>query len=426
MLDARLAPHPGNPKLAVIARTPFQSPWRVVMLGSEPGRLIESNILLNLNPPSAITDTSWIKPGKTAWDWWSGSYAEGVPFRPGMNTATIKHYIDFASESGFPYMLIDAGWAARRGRPTPDDITAVNPAIDMPGLLRHAKARNVKLWLWAHWTSVARHIDEAFPLFERWGIAGMKIDFMDRDDQVMVDWYHRVLKKAAVHHLMIDFHGAYKPDGIERTYPNLMTREALMGLEYLKWSARVTPVYNCTLPFTRMVAGPMDYTPGGFLNVTREEFVPRNRQPMVMGTRAHQLALFVVFESHLQMVADYPERYRGEGEKDFAFLRAVPASWDETRVLGGRPMQFIAIARRSGDEWFLGCLTDWDSRDLELPLEFLHDGRSVAEIYADAADAGEHPTHTTIQKKDVGRATKLRLHLAAGGGAAVRIRPAAK
>jgi alpha-glucosidase len=291
----------------------------------------------------------------------------------------------------------------------------------MPELLRHAKARNVKLWLWAHWTSVDRQIDDAFPLFERWGIAGVKIDFMDRDDQIMVDWYHRVLKKAAAHHLMVDFHGAYKPDEIERTYPNLMTREGVMGLEYLKWSARVTPVHNCTLPFTRMLAGPMDYTPGGFLNVTREAFVPRNRQPMVMGTRAHQLALFVVFESHLQMVSDYPERYRGE--KDFAFIRAVPASWDETRVLSGQPMQFIAVARRSGEEWFLGCLTDWDSRDLELPLDFLRDGQSVAEIYDDAPDAGERLTLTEIQKKEVGRTTKLTLHLAPGGGAAVRIRP---
>ncbi len=345
-LEARLPPLKNHPASAVLAKTPMRSPWRVILLGREPGRLIESNLLLNLNPPSAIADTSWIKPGKTAWDWWSGSYAEGVSFRPGMNTATMKHYIDFAAGSGFPYMLIDAGWAARRGRGTPDDITAVNPALDMPELLRHAKERNVKLWLWAHWTSVDRHMDEAFPQFERWGVAGVKIDFMDRDDQVMVAWYRKVLQKAAEHHLMIDFHGAYKPDGIERTYPNLLTREGVMGLEYLKWSARVTPVYNCTLPFTRMLAGPMDYTPGGFLNVTREAFVPRNRQPMVMGTRAHQLALYVVFESHLQMVSDYPERYRGANEKDFAFVRAVPASWDETRVLAGRPMEFIALARR--------------------------------------------------------------------------------
>jgi alpha-glucosidase len=420
-LEARLAPRPDNQKVAAIGRTPFQTPWRVVMLGQEPGRLIESNILLNLNPPSAIADTSWIKPGKTSWNWWSGNYAERVSFRPGMNTSTIKHYLDFSAEAGFPYMLIDAGWAAPRARGTPDDITAVNPSIDMPELLHHAKARNVKPWLWAHWTSIDRQIDAAFPLFEKWGIAGVKIDFMDRDDQIMVDWYHRVLKKAAAHHLMIDFHGAYKPDGIERTYPNLMTREGVMGLEYLKWSARVTPVHNCTLPFTRMLAGPMDYTPGGFLNVTREVFVPRSRQPMVMGTRAHQLALFVVFESHLQMVSDYPERYRGE--KDFEFIRAVPASWDETRVLSGHPMQFIAIARRSGEDWFLGCLTDWDTRDLELPLDFLRDGQSVAEIYADAPDAAERPTHTKIQKKEVARTTKLMLHLAPGGGAAVRIRP---
>ena len=418
-LEVRLAPRHDDSKVSVIGRAPLSSPWRVIMLGKEPGRLIESNILLNVNPPSQVADTSWIKPGKTSWDWWSGSYADGVSFRPGMNTDTMKHYIDFSADSGFPYMLIDAGWAAHRERGTPDDITATSAAIDMPALLRHAKEKNVKLWLWAHWTSVDKHMSEAFPLFEKWGIAGVKIDFMDRDDQEMVNWYRRVLKEAAAHHLMIDFHGAYKPDGIERTYPNLMTREGVMGLEYLKWSARVTPEYNCTLPFTRMLAGPLDYTPGGFLNVTREAFVPRNQQPMVMGTRAHQLALFVVFESHLQMVADYPERYKGE--KDFEFLRAVPASWDETRVLSGRPMEHIAIARRSGKEWYLGCLTDWNARDLELPLDFLTEGKMVAEIYADAADAVEHPTHTTIEKENVGRAAKLKLHLAPGGGAAVRI-----
>jgi alpha-glucosidase len=222
-----------------------------------------------------------------------------------------------------------------------------------------------------------------------------------------------VLKKAAEHHLMIDFHGAYKPDGIERTYPNLLTREGVMGLEYLKWSARVTPVHDCTLPFTRMLAGPMDYTPGGFLNVTREEFVPRSRQPMVLGTRAHQLALFVVFESHLQMVSDYPGRYRGQ--EDFEFIRRVPASWDETRVLNGRPMEFITVARRAGDEWFVGCLTDWDARDLELPLDFLGPGRFVAEVYTDAPDAGTHPTRTAIRREDVDRTSSLKLNLASGG-----------
>jgi alpha-glucosidase len=420
-LLTELAPRRDRPTLAVIRKTPLSSPWRVLMVGSEPGRLVESNILLNLNPPSAISDTSWIVPGKTSWNWWSGSVAEGVAFKPGMNTETMEHYIDFSADSGFPYMLIDAGWARRGGPGVPNDLTTTSPAIDMPAILRHAKEKGVKIWLWAHWTAVERQLEEAFPLFEQWGIAGVKIDFMDRDDQEMVAFYHRVLKTAAKHHLMIDFHGAYKPDGIERTYPNLLTREGVMGLEYMKWSARVTPEHNCTLPFTRMLAGSMDYTPGGFENATREEFVSRGARPMVLGTRAHQLALFVVFESHLQMVSDYPERYKGE--KDFEFIRRVPASWEETCVLAGRPMESISIARRSGDEWFIGCLTNWDPRDLELSLGFLGEGKHVAEIYADAADADTHPKRTVIRREDVERTSKLKLHLAPGGGAAIRIRP---
>lgn len=423
-LRTELGRSPDEPKLSVSASAPLRSPWRVVMLGPEPGRLIESNILLNLNPPSAIADTSWIRPGKTAWNWWSGTYAEGVSFQPGMNTATIKHYIDFAADSGFPYMLIDEGWALRKGSPTQletDDITAINPALDMPELLRHAKAKGVRLWLWAHWMPVDRQMDVAFPMFEKWGIAGVKVDFMNRDDQWMVNWYRKVLAKAAEHHLMVDYHGAFKPDGIERTYPNLLTREAVSGTEYLKWSANITPEYDCMIPFTRMLAGPMDYCPGGFLNATREGFLARDQQPMVMGTRAHQLALYVVFDSYLQMVSDYPERYRGE--KDFEFIRQVPVSWDETRVLDGRPGKFISMARRAGAEWYVGCISDWTPRDLEIALEFLGDGKFVAEIYADAPDADKNPTRTTIRREDVDRTTKLKLHLAPGGGAALRVVP---
>jgi alpha-glucosidase len=261
-----LSPRVDHPAFAVEVDTPFSTPWRVLMIGDEPGRLVESSIVLNLNPPSKIADTSWIRAGKSSWDWWSGDYASGVDFKPGMNTATMKHYIDFASASSFPYMLLDAGWALAN-RKSPDDyaavadITKVDPKIDMPELLRYAKEKHVRLWLWSHWTSVDKYMEQAFPLFEQWGIAGVKIDFMNRDDQQMVAWYRRVVELAAQHHLMIDYHGAFKPDGLRRTYPNLITREGVMGKEYLKWSARTTPVYNTTLPFTRMLAGPFDYTP---------------------------------------------------------------------------------------------------------------------------------------------------------------------
>jgi alpha-glucosidase len=275
-LVARLAPRIDEPGLAVASQAPVTTPWRVLMISNEVGRLIESQIVNNLNPPCAIADTSWIKPGKASWDWWSGPAADGVNFKIGSNTETANYYIDFSAKAGFEYFMFDAGWAAHGTGPNDSgaDITQPGPGVDLPAILAHAKSKNVKVWLWAHWTDVERQMDEAFPLFEKWGIAGVKIDFMDRDDQWMVNYYRRVAKKAAEHHLMIDFHGAYKPDGIGRTWPNVITREGVMGLEYNKWSARITPDHNVMLAFTRMLAGPMDYTPGGFRNATREEFEP--------------------------------------------------------------------------------------------------------------------------------------------------------
>jgi alpha-glucosidase len=420
-LHAELAPHLNDTAIAVDSATPVTTPWRVLMIGDEPGRLIESNILLNLNPPSKIEDTSWIRAGKSAWDWWSGDAAPGVSFKAGMNTATMKHYIDFASASGFPYMMIDAGWSGPEDKTRLSDITRVNPNIDMPELLRYAKQKNVRIWLWSHWRSVDKYMNQAFPLFEQWGIAGVKIDFMNSDDQTMVGFYHRVAETAAAHHLMIDYHGAYKPDGLRRTYPNVITREAVMGKEYSKWSAMVTPVHNTTLPFTRMLAGPMDYTPGAFGNSTREKFIPRRVMPMSLGTRAHELALYVVFESPLQMVSDYPEHY--QDQRDFDFIKKVPSTWDEVRVISGRPMESIVLARRSGKDWYVGSLTNWDAREVKIPLNFLGNGTYTAEIYADAPDAALQPTHTTFSKMPVDQRSVLEVHMVSGGGNAIWIHP---
>ena len=290
VLNARLAPRvedrnaPHTPwpmdakaeatMVSVIRQTPAQSPWRVLMIADDPGRLVESNMVVNLNPPSAIADTSWIVPGKTAWDWWSGQVVKNVPFQGGMNTETMKYYIDFSARNGFPYMLVDAGWAPSAGAAygagrRESDLTKFKPQIDIPELVQYAKSKGVKIWLWAYWTDVDAQAADAFAQFEKWGVAGVKIDFMDRADQWMVNWYRDIAQKAAAHHLMVDYHGAYKPDGMRRTYPNVLTREGVMGAEYNKWSARETPVHNTTLPFTRMLAGPMDYTPGGFNNVTK-------------------------------------------------------------------------------------------------------------------------------------------------------------
>jgi alpha-glucosidase len=426
-LKAALSPNVKDPTYAVETTAPFQSPWRVLMIGDAPGRLIESNIVLNLNPSSKIADTSWIKAGKSAWDWWSGDTATGVNFQPGMNTATLKHYIEFASDSGFPYMLIDAGWAKPSSEARTDysdlaDITQFHPDVDLPELLRYAKEKNVRIWLWSHWTSVDKYMDQAFPLFEKWGVAGVKIDFMNRDDQWMIEWYRRVAQNAAEHHLMLDYHGAFKPDGLRRTWPNLVTREAVMGKEYSKWSARVTPIHNTTLPFTRMLAGPLDYTPGGFNNSNSANFVARNAKPMVLGTRAQELALYVVFESPLEMVSDYPEQYKGQ--KDFEFIKQIPSTWDEVRVIDGLPMQFISLARRSGNDWYIGSITNWSERDTKLPLSFLGPGKYTAEIYADATDSATNTTHTTISKRPVDRNTILDVHMVSGGGNAIWIHPA--
>lgn len=417
-----ISPRNDDDSTAVITHAPRDCPWRVLLIGSEPGRLMESNIVTSLNPPSQIADTSWIKPGKAAWNWWNGTQAEGVSFKPGMNTATIQHYIDFAAESKLQYMLIDAGWATSAGKNAPEDITKPIPQVDLPEILRYAKSKGVGIWLWANWASLQRQMEPAFTLFEKWGVAGVKVDYMNRDDQWMVNFYRTIAKSAAAHHLMIDFHGAYKPDGLRRTWPNVLTREAVMGAEYSKWSGRITPDHDVMLAFTRMLAGPMDYTPGGFDNVTAAQFEPRNDKPMVMGTRAHQLALYVVFNSPLEMVSDYPEAYKGQ--KDFDFIKAVPSSWDETHVVNGKVGEFVTVARKQGGDWYLGSITNWDPREVDIPLEFLGRGEYTAEIYSDAPDADVNPKHTSIERQRVSASTVLKMKLAPGGGVAIRLTPA--
>jgi len=403
--------------VCVKASTPHVSPWRVLMIGEKPGDLIESNIILNLNEPIAIKDPSWIKAGKCSWDWWSGQVVDDPAIESGMNNLTIKHYIDFAAENGFEYMLIDAGWEARlddRVR----DITRCNPDISIPELVQYANAKKVEVLIWMHWTSVQRQMQEAFDLYEKWGVKGVKIDFMDRDDQEMVRFYREMIETAARHHLMIDFHGAYKPTGVRRTYPNLMTREGILGLEYLKWSDRANPEHNVTVPFTRMLAGPMDYTPGGFRNVTSEAFKPQGTNPVVLTTRCHQLALFVVVESPLQMVADAPANYRNQPGLDF--LQLVPANWDETRVIAGEIGEYIAIARRSGITWFIGTLTDDQKRVLELPLSFLDVGEYRVTAWSDGSDADQEPTQVVKSEKLMSNQDTLKAVMAGGGGFAAR------
>ncbi len=405
----------------VAGTTPKATPWRVLMAAPSPGRLIENDdLILNLNPPCAIADPSWIKPGKAAWDWWSGSFAKNVPFKPGMNTATMEHYIDFAGAHHLEYMLVDGGWYAGTGDPASDDIRKSIPEIDIPAIIAQAKSKNVRVLLWVEWRPLDRLLDEALALYEKWGVAGIKVDYMNRDDQEMVNLCAKWVRKAAEHHLVIDLHGASKETGLRRTYPNLLTLEGVMGMEYNKWSERVTPEYDVTIPYTRMLAGPMDFTPGAFRNAARGQFQIRDVEPMSQGTRAHQLAMYVVYDSPLAMLADDPEAY--EGQPGLEFIEKVPTVWDETRVLSGLPGKFIVTARRKGDLWYLGAMTNWDARDIVIPLDFLA-GACEAKIFADGADAASEGTSLSVETKKFKAGEDFAMHLASGGGQAVILTP---
>ncbi len=397
---------------AVDASLPHDSAWRVILLADRPAELIESNLFTDLNPPNRIADTSWIHPGKASWDWWSGDL--GPDGKSAYTTANMEYYVDFAAASGFPYMMLDAGWSGL-------DILKMRGNVDVPELVQYAARKNVKVWIWLYSKSVAAQMQQAFPLYEKWGVAGVKIDFVLRNDQQGIQWYYDVAKLAAEHHLMVDFHGATQPWGIQRTYPNVLNYEAVLGLEQNKAGRRDTPVHRTTLPFTRMLSGPMDYTPGAFDNATLDSFVARDNNPMAMGTRAQQLALYVVYEAPFAMVSDAPSAYANQPA--FQFIRDVPTTWDATRALDGEPGEFTTIARRHGNEWYLGSITNWTARDLRVPLDFLGSGRYTAEIYEDAADATQNPKHVAIRRQTVSKGDNLTLHLASGGGCAIRFVP---
>jgi alpha-glucosidase len=407
----------------VVGTTPKATPWRVLMIAPTPGRLIETSYLvLDLNPPSAFADASWIKPGKSAWDWWVGSFATDLPFTPGMNTETMKHYVDFAAAHRLPYMLIDDGWYPSTQRDwAQDNIRTWNPEVDIAEIIAYAKPKGVRIILWLDWRPLDTQMDDALALYEKWGVAGIKVDGINRDDQEMVNLYEKWARKAAEHHLIVDFHGAFKPTGRERTLPNMLTREAVMGMEYNKWSARVTPEYDVTIPFTRMLAGPMDFTPGAFRNAARGRFTAQDMEPMSQGTRAHQLAMFVVYESPLTVLADHPAAY--ENQPGIEFIEKVPTVWDDTKVLAGTPGEFVTIARRKDGVWYLGAMTNWEGRDLVIPLDFLGKDAYEARIFADGPKAETDGTSVSISDRRVKGGDKLTVHLAPGGGLAVILTP---
>jgi alpha-glucosidase len=389
-------------------------PWRVLAVARKDGDLIESDLVYRLAGPLKLKDTSWIKPGKVAWDWWNANNLFGVDFESGLNTATYKYYIDFASKYGLEYVILDEGWS------DPADLSKVNPQIDLKGLLDDAKKKNVGIILWCVWLTLERQMQEALDQFQKWGVAGIKVDFMDRDDQKVVNFYRRVAKEAAARKLTVDFHGAFKPTGLRREYPNVLTREGVMGLEHSKWSDNVTPEHDLTIPFTRMVAGPMDFTPGAMVNAAEKNFRPIFTTPMSQGTRCHQLAMYVVYESPLQMLSDSPSRYLREPEV-MEFLGPVPTVWDETKVLDAKVGDYVVVARKSGDDWYLGAMTDWTPRELVVKLDFLDEGEYEAVIYADGINASKYASDYRKSLKRLTRGDSLKISMAPGGGWVARL-----
>ena len=398
-----------------IARTrgTREFPWRALVIAERDATLLESDMVYRLASETALTDTSWIHPGKVAWDWWNFNNLYGVPFRAGVNTETYKHYIDFAAENGLQYVILDEGWYEL------GNLMKVVPAIDMDAVAAYAKQKNVGLIMWVVWKTLDQQMQPALDQFVRWGVKGIKVDFMQREDQWMVNYYERVAREAASRRLLVDFHGAYKPTGLYRTWPNVITSEGVVGLEHDKWSADSSPDYTTTFPFIRMLAGPVDYTPGGMINATKADFKPIFNRPMSQGTRCQQLAMYVVLESPLQMLADSPSNYRREPES-LAFLSRVPTVWDETRVLSAAVGEHIAIARRRGADWYIGAMTNWTARDLELDLSFLGTAAYDAEIFSDGPNADRAAVDYLRTQTSGTSPDRMKIHLAPGGGFAAR------
>ncbi len=390
-------------------------PWRVLGVATKDADLITNSLVYLLAEPSRIADPSWIKPGKVAWDWWNANNLFGVDFKTGVNNATYRAYIDFASAHGLDYIILDEGWYKL------GNVLDVVPEIDVPALVAYGREKNVGVILWVVWKTLDDRLEAALDQFQQWGVRGIKVDFMQRDDQKMMAYYHRVSAEAAKRHLLVDFHGAIRPAQLTRTWPNLITAEGVRGLEWNKWSNHITPEHDATLPFTRMFVGPLDYTPGATRNANRVGFASNFARPSSQGTRCHQLGLYVVFESPLQMLADSPSHYQRQADM-MDFLGAVPSVWDETKVLDARIADYALVARRSGEEWFVGAITDWEARELELDLSFLPAGKFVLDEYRDGVNADRYAEDYVREQRSVTNATKLKLKLAEGGGWAARIR----
>ncbi|HTE01575.1 MAG TPA: glycoside hydrolase family 97 protein [Mucilaginibacter sp.] len=402
-----------NKRAGYIAKTngTRSFPWRVVVISTEDKQLADNDMMQRLGAPSAIADPSWIKPGKVAWDWWNDWNITHVDFKAGINVPTYKYYIDFAAANKLEYIIIDEGWS--------DDHDLNKTKLDVQQIVDYGKQKNVGVILWSTWYAITRDADGLFAKFAQMGIKGFKIDFIDRDDQKTVSSLYDLAKKAADHHLLVDYHGMYKPSGMQRTWPNVINAEGVKGLENMKWGTDNQPGYDVSIPFIRMMSGPMDYTPGAMRNASKNAYRPVNSNPMSQGTRCHQLAMYTIFEAPLQMLSDNPTAYINEKEST-DFIAAIPTTFDETVALDGKVGEFVSIARRKGTTWYVGAMSNWDARQMSIDLSFLPEGNYKATIFQDGINADKDGTDytrtvTTVKSKD-----KLTIKMASGGGWAAR------
>ena len=389
-------------------------PWRAIAISRSDRELLNNDIVQKLASPPRINDISWIKPGQVAWDWWNNWNISHVDFKAGINTPTYKYYIDFAAANKIPYIIMDGGWSEGL------DLTKVVPAINLQEILAYGKQKGVDVILWASWYAVTQQMNTVFPLYAKMGVKGFKIDFVDRDDQIAVASLYEIAVKAAENHLLVDYHGVFKPTGLQRTYPNVVGYEGVKGLENYKWAVEDQPRYVVSIPYIRMMAGPMDYTPGAMRNAVRANYRPINDNPMSQGTRCQQLAMYVVFEAPLQMLSDNPTTYMKEQECT-DFITKVPTTFDETVPLDGKVGEYVALARRKGDTWYVGAMSNWDARECTLDLSFLGKGTYQATVFKDGINADRDGTDYRKEVITVSMEHPLNIHLAPGGGWAARI-----
>ena len=391
-------------------------PWRVIAIAKEDKELANNDLVYLLSEPSKVTDISWIKPGKVAWDWWNNWNIWGVDFKAGINNETYKYYIDFAAKKGIEYVILDEGWAVNKQA----DLFQVVPEIDLPMLVKYAESKGVGIVLWAGYAAMDKDMEHVCKHYSEMGVKGFKVDFMDRDDQIVVNFYERMAATAAKYHLFIDFHGAYKPTGLSRTYPNILNYEGVFGLEQCKWVDSKTDMvkYEVTIPFIRMLAGPMDFTQGAMRNAAKHCYSPSWNEPMSQGTRCRQLAEYVIFDAPFAMLCDAPTAYMQEPECT-DFIAKVPTVWAETRILDGKVGEYIVTTKRKGDTWYIGAITDWNARTISIDLKALGITTGSVIMFVDGPNA--HRKGIDYQKKTMAVPAdgKLSLEMAPGGGAVI-------